>query len=224
MRPHACTRCAPGAECFAPGAKPCTLCNMVSRPESQYCDNRGRGCPGSGLGLWACADRERHTGVARIRHGAAARGDRPSGREGEGGPADAWRAGGRRSRRRGAREAWAGDRPSTSRTEPRRGPRGAGEGAGAEAARGGRARPDELTGRPGAPLVGGVAGPRTCASARDAHARTVARADQAPPCRLVAAGAARRGRQWLRQANLRAGLRGRPRATRRPQAAASWSS
>ena len=32
---------------FAPGAKPCTLCKMVSRPEAQHCDNRGRGCPGA---------------------------------------------------------------------------------------------------------------------------------------------------------------------------------
>ena len=30
---------------FAPGAKPCKLCTMVSRPESRSCDNWGRGCP-----------------------------------------------------------------------------------------------------------------------------------------------------------------------------------
>jgi len=35
---------------FTPGAKPCVLCNMVSRPESVSCDNRGRGCPGESFG------------------------------------------------------------------------------------------------------------------------------------------------------------------------------
>ena len=209
---------------FAPGAKPCTLCKMVSRPESQYCDNRGRGCPGTASDFGPALTENAIPGSPAFVMGQQlAEIVRTAGKE-KADRLSAWRAGG--GDRGGAAPRSVGWGPTEYEPDGAAAwaPRGGGRGGG----RGGtrrRARPDELTGRPGASPVGGVAGPRTCSSARDAHASTLERGG--PGSRHAAwwpRGRRAGERPWLRQANLRAGLRRRPRATRRPQAAASWSS